>query len=143
MNILIRRMWPNSEAIIGAFYVDGASQGFTLELPRLFDGRENVPSKTCIPAGKYLVLREFSHHFDHMMPHVMAVPGRSDIEIHPGNTPADIRGCILVGEERLGHATIGSSRKAFFVLDGKMENAWANNEQVWIEIRNEEALPRG
>ena len=51
------------------------------------------------------------------MPLLMDVPGRSEIEIHFGNTEAQTRGCILLGDT-LGKDFIGQSRQAF-------DNFWA------------------
>lgn len=39
------------------------------------------------------------------------VPGRTVVEIHPGNWPEDTRGCILVGQT-LGEDFVGKSRAA-------------------------------
>lgn len=46
------------------------------------------------------------------MPHVVDVPDRTDILIHPGNFPSDTLGCILVGQTK-GTDYIGESRAAF------------------------------
>ncbi len=43
------------------------------------------------------------------------VPGRSDVEIHAGNSIADTKGCILTGVEQHGSA-IGRSREALASL---------------------------
>jgi hypothetical protein len=73
----------------------------TLELP----WKNNEPQISCIPEGKYKVVRRFSQKYkDHM--HVTDVEGRSFILIHWGNYAGsanpktgipDIKGCILIG----------------------------------------------
>lgn len=64
----------------------------TLELPWL----DNEPQISCIPTGKYKVVRRWSVKFrDHF--HILDVPNRKFILIHSGNTVDDIRGCVLVG----------------------------------------------
>lgn len=76
---------------------------FTLEPPELFEGRKNVPMRTCIPPGEYPIhLRESPHFSDsfqfhfgtRMVPHIDDVPGRDLILIHPLDFPHDTDGCI-------------------------------------------------
>jgi len=137
MRLVLQRIWDtNAECIIGSLYVDDAVECFTLELPLSFEGCANVHNKTCIPAGQYTVQRLFSPHFNRMMPHIVPVPDRDNIMIHFGNTAKDTDGCILVGEHRLSDTMIGNSLDAFEALEPKLENAWANNEEITIEIRN-------
>jgi hypothetical protein len=60
--------------------------------------RDNARGISCIPEGSYLC--QLSEHPKHGMTYeVMAVPGRSSILIHSGNTEADTEGCILLGKE--------------------------------------------
>ena len=42
------------------------------------------------------------------------------VEIHPGNTAADIRGCILLGEVRLSDTMIGESQAACKAFEEKI-----------------------
>ena len=70
----------------------------TLELPLTSLNREtHVPNRCCIPAGTYELKVTWSPAFKRWLPLLMAVPGRSGIRIHAGNTPRDTKGCILVG----------------------------------------------
>ena len=69
----------------------------TLELPATVNGVANVPNLCCIPAGTYELKVTWSPAFKRWLPLLMAVPGRSGIRIHAGNTPHDTKGCILVG----------------------------------------------
>jgi hypothetical protein len=72
------------------------------------------------------------------MPLLVDVPGRSDIEIHWGNTEANTRGCILLGDSIPGANFIGDSRQAF-------DNFWAKAQgpiergECDIEITGEKA----
>ena len=60
--------------------------------------RPNVdPEHACIPKGTYRVQMMMSPHFGVVLPHIMDVPGRSDILIHWGNTVVDSHGCVLAG----------------------------------------------
>jgi hypothetical protein len=75
----------------------------TLELPDL----NNASNVSCIPEGYYdVVPRQSPKHSNHF--HVLDVPNRSYILIHPANyvgskNPntghSDLRGCIAVGEK--------------------------------------------
>lgn len=66
----------------------------TLELP----WRNNMRQVSCIPEGTYQVVRRTSPKFnDHY--HLLQVPGREFILIHPGNYTSQIMGCILPGRE--------------------------------------------
>lgn len=85
---------------------------FTLELPWL----NNQVAASSIPKGEYRLLHRRSPKYgDHL--HVLDVPGRSYILIHPANFVSQLRGCIAVGEKRMdingdGVPDITNSRKA-------------------------------
>jgi len=73
--------------------------------------RPNVdPEHACIPKGTYRVQMMMSPHFGVVLPHIMDVPGRSDILIHWGNTVADSHGCVLAGV-RVNELAITRSRE--------------------------------
>ena len=67
--------------------------------------QQNKPSVSCIPLGRYPLVRTIYQR--HQMPtfEVANVPGRSRILIHPGNTEEDTQGCILIGMA-LGFVTV-------------------------------------
>lgn len=81
----------------------GHSAWRSLELPWL----DNLPKRSCIPAGTYRCALVDSPRFGRVY-HIQRVPGRSAVLIHPGNwaggIPAwrtHVQGCVLLGE-RLG-----------------------------------------
>lgn len=84
---------------------------FTLELPWM----ENKPNISCIPKGEYpLAHRNSPKYGDHI--HVMNVPGRSYILIHPANFVSQLRGCIAPGDRRMdlnadGTLDVANSKK--------------------------------
>jgi len=112
MELQIQRGSDDGSSILGKMYIDGIFQCFTLE-----------PSASvafpCTPPGRYLVQLLFSPRFQEVTPHIENVPGRSLIEIHPGNKPADTEGCTLVGETE-SKDWVGSSRDAFEALMAKL-----------------------
>ena len=83
----------------GEIYVNGQQMGVTLEqdLSKL------------IPAGTYPARVDTSTHFRRLVIKLDQVPGRTFIEIHPGNRLADTEGCILVGDSRHGNEIWHSS----------------------------------
>lgn len=84
----------------------------TLEEP----WRGNQRSVSCIPAGTYTAHRRLSPKRKIELFELDAVPGRSHIEIHIGNTTADTEGCILLGTafgSVNGQHGITGSRDAF------------------------------
>ena len=66
----------------------------TIELP----WRENKPNISCIPTGIYQVVKRVSDRFNEHF-HILDVPGRNYILIHPGNFHSQTKGCVLVGSE--------------------------------------------
>jgi hypothetical protein len=64
----------------------------TCELP----WNNNNPDTSCIPAGSYTVIPHNSPAYPNVW-EVSAVPNRSAILIHNGNTVKDSLGCIIVG----------------------------------------------
>ena len=93
----------------------------TLELPATINGETNVPNLCCIPAGTYELKVTWSPAFKRWLPLLMAVPGRSGIRIHAGNTPRDTKGCILVGTS-YGAELICSQHKLIELTDQLRRN---------------------
>lgn len=120
----------------GNLYVDGFLECFTLELPLLFEGTYNVPDKTCIPEGTYGVNRNAASKFGPNTPLLVGVPGRSNVELHPGNTPADTDGCILVGAQWVNGAEIAHAAIAFETLTDKLNAAWKSDEPVSLAVES-------
>lgn len=84
----------------------------TLELP----WKDNKRRVSCIPEGKYRVIKHRSPKFKNSF-WIQDVEGRSEILIHAGNYYTQILGCILVGTDSRdingdGLADVVSSRRA-------------------------------
>jgi len=138
MRLSIQRQPSTAACTIGALYVNGTFQCFTLEdVVRERDGvtvaEWKVQNQTAIPAGTYKVIVDFSNRFQRNMLHVLDVPGFDGIRIHAGNTAADTDGCILVGQTKSGES-IGSSKDALKELQPLIEAALAGGEEVTLEI---------
>ena len=61
------------------------------------DWKDNQPSISCIPAGKYICKRDVWHKKGVVVFQITDVPGRDRILIHYGNTEENVKGCIVVG----------------------------------------------
>lgn len=69
---------------------------FSLELP----WNDNKVGASCIPPGTYKLLHRSSPKYGNHL-HVLDVPGRSYILIHPANYVSQLRGCIAPGMGRV------------------------------------------
>ena len=113
MHLKVERFNFTDISTEGSLSIDGESFCWTLELP-VRDGKPG----SAIPAGTYKVAAYPSPHFGRLMPLLLDVPDRNNIEIHWGNLPDETRGCILLGDSMPGANFIGKSREAF-------DNFWA------------------
>lgn len=68
------------------------------------------------------------------------VPGRSDIEIHPGNSSKDTKGCQCPGSTR-STDFVGGSVLAEAKLFAKVSAAFARGEAVTIDVQPTQADP--
>lgn len=114
----------------GWISVDGIRMCVSLELP-VRDGLpgsaipEGIYPINLRPSPKFLALsidpkltmrdRGYWERYAGAMPHIDGIDKRSDIMLHPGNTPEDTDGCVLVGQQ-MQTAYITNSRLAFSVL---------------------------
>jgi hypothetical protein len=83
----------SEDGTFGTLQIDGMDFCYTLELP----DRDNASNISCIPAGEYNIRPYSSERFGRTYI-VKEVSGRSGILFHAGNTIADTKGCILLGE---------------------------------------------
>ncbi len=112
--IEIIRVEESQDGSFGVLRMNKQVVMLTLELP----GNQNAVSLSSIPAKQYLCKRIISPTFGETF-EVTDVPGRSHILFHKGNTKADTKGCILVGQSFglvKGHRAITGSSKAFSQL---------------------------
>ena len=117
MKFTLERFSYGIKSTQGQLLVDGAPQCYTLELPYT-DGKPG----SAIPEGTYPVTVYPSPKFGRLMPLIIGIPGRSQIELHWGNTPADTDGCVLLGKTTSADF-IGESREAFDEFWAKVQGA--------------------
>ena len=90
--VTLKRFCENAQGTFGVLLYKNTILAYTLERPWL----NNLRSKSCIPIGTYWVQKYSGTRHKNAF-WVDAVPDRSDILIHEGNTLANTIGCILVG----------------------------------------------
>ena len=134
---LIRDTYTD-KSTIGKLSIDGGQFCETLELPRYWNGLENVHGECCILEGLYKIKLIESPKRHYTVPLLLDVPGRDAIEIHILNVPTDTEGCIGVGRAR-GVDRINDSTSAFHDLmyllgdDPEIEILIANSPEKLAE----------
>lgn len=108
--LTLNRILTNQRGTYGTFTHDRNIVCYSLELPWL----GNIPTRSCIPVGQY-PLTKINHPRYQWCFKIDSVPLRSGILIHPGNTLADTKGCILPGLD-VDPLGIKSSRPALLRL---------------------------
>ena len=94
---------------------------------------KKVPGETCIPAGRYRVIMDYSNRFKRVMPHILDVPNFKGVRIHAGNTRADTEGCILLGSYGQEGMVI-ESKVTTDRFNALITDALDNGEDIWITV---------
>jgi hypothetical protein len=134
--VTIERRRSFSDSIGGDLYVNGSYICRTLELAWLW----NAKNRSCVPLGSY---RGFIRHdkSDGWRIQLAGVPGgRDGVQIHIGNYPKQIQGCVLVGERYTPDA-IWSSSVAYKRLEGVYKKH--RGETITVEFKGLLATPWG
>lgn len=92
--LTIHRQYSSEGCTSGYLAINGEIKSYTVELP----WHGNEPEISSIPTGEYAANLRYDHS-DQWRIEFRDVPGRSAIQIHTGNSPADSKGCILIGME--------------------------------------------
>jgi hypothetical protein len=147
MTLLLERYKQDERCTFGRLSVDGAFECYTLEDVKR---DKKIYGETRIPNGIYVIEpREHGGHYDKYkkrfeyhrgMMQIMDVKNYTDILIHIGNTDADTKGCILVGDvvSEKGDC-ISMSTVAYERLYKKCVDAMYDKKLV-IEIVDVEAI---
>lgn len=146
MDLFLNRDQSEQGATISNFYLDRDDVRwycFMLE-DEIRPPGVKIPGETAIPAGRFQVLITLSQKFKRYLPLLVSVPGFDGIRIHPGNTAADTRGCLLPGFTR-DEDSIRRSRDAFDALMNYIATitghdewgpVWTLREDTFITITN-------
>ena len=131
INLLIIRDTLTDKSTIGTLYINGERFCDTLELPYI----NNERSISCIPAGEYKVrlrtARESATR-DYLHLLIQDVPNRDWILFHRGNSAADSRGCVLVGQSR-EQDRVNNSRLAMDLIVKEILNLGGANINLIIK----------
>ena len=96
VGILTRDLYDDAYTFGRLDLYDGILKVFTCRtLEQAWRG--NARNISCIPAGTYPVVLEYSPHFDAELNELKLVPGRSEVKIHVANYVKQLEGCIAVG----------------------------------------------
>ena len=152
MKLKNKRRYTAQTYTIGTMSIDGVPFCDTLEdtdrgLHVGMTSKEikanKVPGKTAIPKGVYTVNmntvsprlknKSYAKPYGGILPRLEAVPGFVGVLIHPGNSPADTDGCILVGRNTVvGGLT--DSVKTYLKLMNLLIAARDRGDTITIEI---------
>lgn len=154
MELLVDRRWPKATYTIGRFFINGkltcntledADRGLSQYDPLSQIWSTKIPNETAIPKGRYRVrmdivspkygaIQYYRNLTDGKMPRLEDVPGFSGILIHPGNSPEDTSGCLLLGANTV-KGRLTNSRYWFETVYREMRKAADKGEEIWITIK--------
>ena len=128
--VLTRTYFP--EGTQGVLEWNGTIVCYTIELPWL----GNQKRISCSPEGEYILQKRFSPKFKWHL-HLMNVPGRDLILIHPANDAnKELLGCIAPVTKLTGKGKGSGSKKAFKKLKALTTAAFDRNEKVILKIQS-------
>jgi hypothetical protein len=127
---LIRTYYP--AATNGRILYQDRLMMYSIELP----WKDNHTRVSCIPEGKYELVKRWSPKFDrHLL--VMNVPNRNSILIHPANDALhELKGCIAPVCFLTGAGKGIRSRPALQTLMDLVGSALDRHEPVFITIKS-------
>lgn len=150
MELTLKRTARRQSYTIGRLTADGAylcdtledaDRGLTQDMDPDRIARLKVKGATAIPAGRYRLTldvvsprfkgRSWARPYGGRVPRLLGVPGFEGVLIHPGNTPADTDGCLLVGRNTaVGRVTesVATYHKVMALLEAH------RHEDIWVTI---------
>ena len=112
-NLMIKRVSLNASSTTGELYVDGKFVAHTLELP----WKNNRSYVSSIPDGTYSALLRYDKNDKWRIQLEGVTGGRTGIQIHVGNYPSQIEGCVLVGNSvSNSKSSVSESSSAYAAL---------------------------
>lgn len=153
MRLKLIRKYKKDTYTIGQLLVDGAffcntledkDRGLTQDMPLPVIKAAKVYGETAIPSGvydidmetrspKYAGVEWYRKLNGGYMPTICEVPGYTRVLIHPGNTPLDTMGCVLVGQNKVKGQLV-NSRATFARLYKLMKDAHDRGEDITLQI---------
>lgn len=101
MKLKLKRIQQDNIQTLGELTVVGES-GFDLFTCKTMElgWNDNKRRISCIPKGNYAVKRRYSEKYKQHF-HILNVPNRDFILIHPANYSRQLLGCVGVGESHI------------------------------------------
>ena len=115
--IWINRVYSHSGSIIGVLYANDDQLCYSLELP----WKDNQSNVSCVPVGTYPGKIRTDGTKGWRI-ELESVPNRTFVELHVGNFPGEIQGCVLLGLE-WSENSVSSSGPAQLKLEQAYEGA--------------------
>lgn len=132
--IELRTITSDERGTVSVIFVDDVICCWALELPWK-NNRQNI---SCVPAGEYPLVLEYSPRFNDVLWELKDVPGRSECKIHPANLLSQLSGCIAPGldikcgsngyrtiQSRMAHdkflKAVGGRKKEALCISGRVE----------------------
>ena len=132
--VLTRTYFP--EGTQGVLEWKGTLVCYTIELPWL----KNQRRISCIPEGSYILQQRYSPKFKWHL-HLIHVPGRDLILIHPANDAnKELLGCIAPVTKHTGKGKGSGSKKALKKLKTLVYTVFDRNEVVKINIQSKKEI---
>lgn len=98
MKLKLKRIQQDKVQTLGELSVVGDSGGVLFECKTMELGwNDNKKRISCIPTGNYVVKRRYSEKYKQHF-HIINVPNRDFILIHPANYSRQLLGCVGVGD---------------------------------------------
>ena len=92
VSLIVRRQASNERCTTGQLILNNTVVGYTLERP----WENNLPLISQIPAGRYSAFVR-NEDGSRWRIELRNVPGRTNVQLHLGTSPANTLGCILIG----------------------------------------------
>jgi hypothetical protein len=116
IHLTLKRTCSDEKGTLGEIRVTDRDRiCFTLELP----WRDNQEDISCIPPGTYRIKVGYSPKARMNVIHVLDVPGRTNIQMHPANEIDEILGCIAPGMTKQESILDDGSEKKKVLSSGK------------------------
>jgi len=134
--VLVLKRTYFSEGTQGVLEWNGTLVCYTIELPWL----NNQRRISCVSEGEYILQQRYSPKFGWHL-HLMNVPGRDLILIHPANdAKKELLGCIAPVTNHTGIGKGSNSRKALEKLKKLVYTVFDRNEEVKIIIQSKKEI---
>lgn len=142
MRIKLHRYWQDrNQSLSSCVVLDDNNQPLFSSIMLERGWRDNQKSVSCIPAGIYTVVLEWSPRFQMMLWEIKGVPNRSECKFHASNYWHQLNGCIAPGRQpkdmnRDGYLDVTASRSTLKAFHSALKSV----TQATLEITTENGI---